>query len=143
MVNIFQTQGRRCQSLIYYSKHVEKVDRHHLSLNAHGINNNVEVAVGSGNSDRFMEVSESHSFDAQQQRTLSALAAQDYGAARIAMHCDRKQRSVAGRRGVAGYQQDCLNAFIGGHPPDSGLDSNMKSRTSSDFKTQDHRIFST
>src|SRR6185312_1544185 len=143
MVNVFQTQGRGCQGLIYYSKHVEKINRHHLLLNAQGIDNYIEVAVRSRDSDRVMEMTESHGFDAQQQRPLPAFAAQDDGASRVAMYGDRKQRTISRRRGVARYQQDRLNVFIGRHPADCGLNSNMKTRASANFKTQDHRIFST
>src|ERR1700733_5392597 len=88
-----------------------------------------------------MKVAEGHSCDAQQQRTLRALAAQDHGAASVAMDGDWKQRAIAGRCGVTGHKQDCVNAFIRSHPAQRGLDCDMKSRTSANFKTQDHRSF--
>ena len=90
MVNVFHTQRRRRESLIYYSKHIEKVDRHHFSLDAESIDNNIGMAIRSSNRDRTVKVAESHGFDTQQQRTLAAIAAQDDGAAGIAMHGDRE-----------------------------------------------------
>ena len=105
-------------------------------FNAHGIGLNLDVAVGLGQCNGLMQMAESHRLDAEQERSVRALAAQDDGTGGIALHRDGKQGPVSRGRGIARHQQSDLNVFIGAHPAERGFDCKMQRAAAAGFETE-------
>ena len=135
MVNIVQAKRRRRQNFVRQAEQVEIVDRHYFVFNAHGIDLNLEVAVGMGQGNGIVQMAERHGLHAEQQRAVRALAAQDDGTRGVALHGNWKQRPVAVGRGVARHQQCGLNVFIGAHPAERGFDCKMQRGAAAGFET--------